>query len=43
MHAGMGVEASQGYKALQSIESTILLRDLVEEKDSSRYSGHLRR
>lgn len=33
MHAGMGVEASNGYKALQSLESKILLNQLLTETD----------
>ena len=43
MHAGMGIEASQNYKSLQSIESMILLRDLLLEADSTKYASHLRR
>ncbi|KAF8875598.1 cytochrome P450 [Gymnopilus junonius] len=43
MHAGMGIEASNGYKTLQSIESKILLRDLLTETDLTRYAAHLRR
>jgi hypothetical protein len=41
MHAGMGIEASQNYKSLQSIESMILLRDLLLEKDPTKYASHL--
>jgi len=29
----MSIEASQKYKKVQSVESTILLKDLLEEKD----------
>ncbi|CAA7271157.1 unnamed protein product [Cyclocybe aegerita] len=43
MHAGMSVEASQNYKILQSLESKILLRDLLSASDSVEYSAHLRR
>jgi len=43
MHAGMSIEASQKYKKVQSVESTILLKDLLEEKDPELYSSHLRR
>lgn len=43
MHAGMNVEASNGYKALQSLESKILLRDLWLEQDPTKYREHLRR
>ncbi|KDR69262.1 hypothetical protein GALMADRAFT_256096 [Galerina marginata CBS 339.88] len=43
MHAGMGIEASQGYKSLQSLESTILMHDLLHEMDVKKYAGHLRR
>jgi len=43
MHAGMGIDASQKHQILQSIESTILLKDLLEEKDPELYSSHFRR
>ncbi|KAF9549833.1 cytochrome P450 [Agrocybe pediades] len=43
MHAGMNIEASNGYKALQSLESKILLKDLFLERDPAKYSAHLRR
>ena len=43
IHAGMGIEASQNYKSLQSIESKILLHDLLLEKDPTKYASHLRR
>ncbi|KAF8958053.1 cytochrome P450 [Flammula alnicola] len=43
LEIGMSVEASQNYKLLQSIESKILLHDLLEEKDKTRYASYLRR
>ncbi|KAF9549831.1 cytochrome P450 [Agrocybe pediades] len=43
MHAGMNIEASNGYKALQSLESKILLKDLFLERDPAKYAAHLRR
>ncbi|KDR67549.1 hypothetical protein GALMADRAFT_258204 [Galerina marginata CBS 339.88] len=43
MHAGLGIEASNGYKALQSLESKILLNDLLNETDPKKYPAHIRR
>ncbi|PPQ91359.1 hypothetical protein CVT25_004126 [Psilocybe cyanescens] len=43
MHAGMSIEASNGYKTLQSLESKILLGQLQTESDPRRYASHCRR
>lgn len=43
MHAGMSIEASSAYKPLQSMESKILLHDLLFESDPAQYFAHLRR
>ncbi|KAF9481944.1 cytochrome P450 [Pholiota conissans] len=43
MHAGMSIEASQNYKALQSIESKILLHDLINEPLQMAYRSHFTR
>ena len=43
MQTGMSMEASKTYKVLQNIESSILLQDLIEERDQYKYAGHFRR
>ncbi|TFK34081.1 cytochrome P450 [Crucibulum laeve] len=43
MQAGMSVDASKTYEILQSIESKILLRDLLHAKDVGDYLRHIRR
>jgi len=43
IHAGLSIDASQSYKSLQSLESKILLKDLLGAKDSEEYGQHLRR
>jgi len=43
MHAGLSIDASQTYKTLQSLESKVLLNDLLGAKDSEEYTQHLRR
>lgn len=43
MHAGLSIEASQDYKTLQSLESKILLNDLLDAKKSEQYALHVRR
>ncbi|KAF9454479.1 cytochrome P450 [Macrolepiota fuliginosa MF-IS2] len=43
MHAGLSIEASQDYKPLQSLESKVLLGDLLDAKCSEQYALHVRR
>lgn len=43
MHAGLSIDASQDYKALQSLESKVLLSDLLDAKNSEQYELHVRR
>jgi len=43
MHAGLSIDASQTYKTLQSLESKVLLNDLLGAKNSEEYTQHLRR
>jgi len=43
MHAGLSIDASQGYRTIQSLESKIFLNDLLDAKDSEEYTQHLRR
>ncbi|KAH9484588.1 Cytochrome P450 monooxygenase 58 [Psilocybe cubensis] len=43
MHAGMSVEASNAYKSFQSMESKILIHDLLLASNSRQYSAFLRR
>ncbi|KXN84134.1 Fumitremorgin C synthase [Leucoagaricus sp. SymC.cos] len=43
MHAGLSIDASQDYKALQSLEGKILLSDLLDAKDSEQYALRVRR
>lgn len=43
MHAGLSIDASQGYRTIQSLESKIFLNDLLDAKDSEGYTQHLRR
>jgi len=43
MQTGMSMEASKTYKVLQNIESSILLQDLIEERDQYKYAAHFRR
>ena len=38
MHAGIGIEAYQNYKSLQSIESRILLLDLLLYQISAKFA-----
>ncbi|KAF9537942.1 cytochrome P450, partial [Agrocybe pediades] len=43
MQAGLGIESSNKYKAVQSFESSILLHDLLNEENPNKYSAHFRR
>lgn len=43
MQAGLGIESSNKYKAVQIFESSILLHDLLNEVNPKRYPAHLRR
>ncbi|KAF8662701.1 hypothetical protein AX16_001143 [Volvariella volvacea WC 439] len=43
MHAGMSIEAAQGYRFLQNLESKIMLRDLLGEREPMMINSHIRR
>jgi hypothetical protein len=43
MHAGLSVDASHDYKTLQSLESKVLSKDLLDAKNTEEYEVRVRR